>query len=91
MMLPERRCSIDGTNTFETLKTPRTLHGVEAIEIGAVGLQDRADVADAGAVDQDVEAAGVGQHLLRRTARIDCSSVTSSPNATAGALRLECR
>ena len=37
----------------------------EAIEIGAVRLHDRADVPHAGAVDEDVEAAGIGQHLLR--------------------------
>ena len=84
MMLPERRSQHQRHERLRDVEDTADVHRVDAIEIGAVGLQDRADVADARAVDQDVEAAGVGQHPLRRRAHC-CSSVTSSANATAGA------
>ena len=70
MMLPERRCSIERQEHLGHVEDAADVDRVDAIEIGALGLQDRADVAHARAVDEDVEPAGVGQHLLRRIARI---------------------
>jgi hypothetical protein len=67
-----------GRNAFVTLKTPRTqerlrdvedaahVDTVNAVQVSAVGLQERPDVSDAGVVDQNVEPLEPAMHSLAR-------------------------